>query len=70
MAYTLPNTEAVSVNGMFLNFYLSVMLGMTETFKDQNTGGFNLYAHFLRACVPDKMKRADIDREMLDIQNR
>ena len=68
--YTQSNTDPVSVNGMFLKFYLDVMLGMTETFKDQNRGGFNLYAMFLRSCVPGKERRDEIDNEMVEINEK
>ena len=69
-SYTQSNTDPVSVNGMFLKFYLDVMLGMTETFKEQNKGGFNLYAMFLRSCVPGSERRNEIDTEMMEMNQK
>jgi hypothetical protein len=55
---------------MFLKFYLDVMLGMTTTFQDQNLGAFNLYAYYLRACVPSKARRDAVDEESQEMQRR
>lgn len=70
MAYTQSNTDPISVNGMFLKFYLDVMLGMTTTFQEQNLGAFNLYAYYLRACVPSKARRDAVDAECEEMQRR
>lgn len=69
--YTQSNTDPVSVNGMFLKFYLDVMLSMTETFKEGgNVKSFNLYAMFLRSCVPSKERRDEIDDEMEEVNQK
>jgi len=69
-SYTQSNTDPVSVNGMFLKFYLDTMFGMTETFKEQNAGGFNLYAMFLRSCIPRKDLRDEIDMEIIEVNRK
>lgn len=68
--YNQPSSDSMNINGMFLKFYLDTMFKMTDTFQDQNTGAFNLYAYFLRACIPTDARRDDVDREMIRIDKK
>lgn len=70
-SYTQSNTDPVSVNGMYLKFYLDVLRDMTTTFQDGgNVSSFNLYAMFLRSTVAKKDLRDEIDNEVIAINQK
>lgn len=72
-AYNQSNTDPVSVNGMYLKFYLDILRGMAETFTiegELGTEAFNKYALFIRSTVPKKDLRDEIDVEVGEITKK
>ena len=69
-----PHTAAgssITVNERFLQFYLDVMIRMTETFAgDKGQDAFGLFSMMLRECVPGENRKAAIDNAMQEMERR
>lgn len=68
--YSNQGSEPLNVNTMFLKFYLDTMFKMTETFENKNVAAFELYAYYLRACVPVDERREFVDKETQVLQKK
>jgi hypothetical protein len=70
-SYTQSNTDPVTVNGMYMKYYLDILRGMADTFRDGgNVKSFHLYSLFLRACVVRKDLRDGIDDEIKELNEK
>ncbi len=70
MANYMQAPDTISVNGLFLKFYLDAMTKMTDTFEDGNLESFTLFVFFLRACIPSAQRRAVIDMDMRELRRK
>jgi hypothetical protein len=60
--------ESINLNQSFLDFYLELMKGGTETFKSKDYDVYMLHAYRVRSMIPDPTFQEKIDEEIIKLE--